>query len=201
MGRGGREGRGLRRGVVGDLQGMRGRIGGWNSFLFGCYSHTHLLLKRDFVFFLGNVPIHFQDDGLYSTETYKHILWLAWPYRLAIDAESLIYYRVFSTTLSKANSFLSTPSIQVRSFLFNQTLVSVCPRQGSYPGPGMNLMGTAGSGAPYNQSPGNNAGMGTPQGPPYNMPPSGKTWIDQQGIPQQPVVNSLKGVRFNFTLL
>uniref|UniRef100_A0A8C7T788 AT-rich interaction domain 1B n=1 Tax=Oncorhynchus mykiss TaxID=8022 RepID=A0A8C7T788_ONCMY len=71
---------------------------------------------------------------------------------------------------------------------------SVQGRQGSYPGPGMNLMGTTGSGAPYNQSPGNNSGMGTPQGPPYNMPPSGKTWIDQQGIPQQPVVNSLKGV-------
>uniref|UniRef100_A0A8C8C565 ARID domain-containing protein n=1 Tax=Oncorhynchus tshawytscha TaxID=74940 RepID=A0A8C8C565_ONCTS len=70
---------------------------------------------------------------------------------------------------------------------------SVQGRQGSYPGPGMNLMGTAGSGAPYNQSPGNNSGMGTPQGPPYNMPPSGKTWIDQQGIPQQPVVNKRDG--------
>uniref|UniRef100_A0A8C7N0K9 AT-rich interaction domain 1B n=1 Tax=Oncorhynchus kisutch TaxID=8019 RepID=A0A8C7N0K9_ONCKI len=54
-----------------------------------------------------------------------------------------------------------------------QTLVSLslCPRQGSYPGPGINQIVP-----PINQPQGNNSGMGTPQGPPYNMPPSGKTW-------------------------
>nr|XP_029544211.1 AT-rich interactive domain-containing protein 1B-like [Oncorhynchus nerka] len=46
----------------------------------------------------------------------------------------------------------------------------------------MNLMGTAGSGAPYNQSPGNNSGMGTPQGPPYNMPPSGAVGMAVSGM-------------------
>ncbi|XP_041703392.1 AT-rich interactive domain-containing protein 1B isoform X3 [Coregonus clupeaformis] len=59
---------------------------------------------------------------------------------------------------------------------------SVQGRQGSYPGPGMNLMGTAGSGAPYNQSPGNNSGMGNPQGPPYNMPPSGAMGMAVSGM-------------------
>ncbi|KAL0969267.1 hypothetical protein UPYG_G00224730 [Umbra pygmaea] len=38
-------------------------------------------------------------------------------------------------------------------------------RQSTYPGPGVNQP------TPYNQSPGNNSG--TPQAPPYNMPPSG----------------------------
>uniref|UniRef100_A0A8C7JQ63 AT-rich interaction domain 1B n=1 Tax=Oncorhynchus kisutch TaxID=8019 RepID=A0A8C7JQ63_ONCKI len=63
---------------------------------------------------------------------------------------------------------------------------SVQSRQGSYPGPGINQIVP-----PINQPQGNNSGMGTPQGPPYNMPPSGKTWAGQQGTQQQPKALSL----------
>uniref|UniRef100_A0A4W5KCA9 AT-rich interaction domain 1B n=1 Tax=Hucho hucho TaxID=62062 RepID=A0A4W5KCA9_9TELE len=58
---------------------------------------------------------------------------------------------------------------------------SVQSRQGSYPGPGINQMVP-----PINQSQGNNSGVGTPQGPPYNMPASGKTWTGQRGTQQHP---------------
>ncbi|KAI1897375.1 hypothetical protein AGOR_G00082660 [Albula goreensis] len=43
--------------------------------------------------------------------------------------------------------------------------------QGSYPN--MNQMGGMGSSAPYSQPSGNSSGRMTPQGPPYNAPPSG----------------------------
>ncbi|KAK6304285.1 hypothetical protein J4Q44_G00248710 [Coregonus suidteri] len=49
--------------------------------------------------------------------------------------------------------------------------------QGSYAGPGINQMVH-----PINQSQGNNSGMGTPQGPPYNMPPSGAMGMAGDGM-------------------
>ncbi|XP_062325531.1 AT-rich interactive domain-containing protein 1B-like [Osmerus eperlanus] len=55
-------------------------------------------------------------------------------------------------------------------------------RQGSYPGPGVNQVGTMGSGAPYSQAVGNNTGMGTPQGQHYSIPPSGGTGLAVDGM-------------------
>eukprot|EP00063_Salmo_salar_P090995 XP_014065830.1 PREDICTED: AT-rich interactive domain-containing protein 1B-like isoform X2 [Salmo salar] len=49
--------------------------------------------------------------------------------------------------------------------------------QGNYLGPGINQMVP-----PINQSQGNNSGMGTPQGPPYNMPPSGPMGMAGDGM-------------------
>ncbi|XP_062322943.1 AT-rich interactive domain-containing protein 1B isoform X7 [Osmerus eperlanus] len=52
-------------------------------------------------------------------------------------------------------------------------------RQGSYPG--MSPMGGVGPGAPYSQQPGNNSGRMTPQGSPYNAPPSGPMMMSGDG--------------------
>uniref|UniRef100_A0A8C9TWK1 AT-rich interaction domain 1B n=1 Tax=Scleropages formosus TaxID=113540 RepID=A0A8C9TWK1_SCLFO len=46
-------------------------------------------------------------------------------------------------------------------------------RQASYSG--INQMGMIGASSPYSQPAGSNSGMMTPQGPPYNMPPTGNT--------------------------
>ncbi|KPP68846.1 AT-rich interactive domain-containing protein 1B-like [Scleropages formosus] len=46
-------------------------------------------------------------------------------------------------------------------------------KQASYSG--INQMGMIGASSPYSQPAGSNSGMMTPQGPPYNMPPTGNT--------------------------
>ncbi|XP_030626769.1 AT-rich interactive domain-containing protein 1B [Chanos chanos] len=52
-------------------------------------------------------------------------------------------------------------------------------RQGGYPAPPMGGMGPAG---PYNQPPGSTSGRMTPQGPPYNPPPSGPMVMAGDGM-------------------
>ncbi|CDQ68121.1 unnamed protein product [Oncorhynchus mykiss] len=54
---------------------------------------------------------------------------------------------------------------------------SVQSRQGSYPGPSINQIVPS-----INQSQGNNSGIGMPQGPPYNMPPSGPLGMAGDGM-------------------
>lgn len=63
-----------------------------------------------------------------------------------------------------------------RIIIIQPLFSSVVSRQGSYPGMAqMGGMGPGGPGGPYNQQPGSNSGRMTPQGPPYNTPPSGRT--------------------------
>ncbi|XP_062322938.1 AT-rich interactive domain-containing protein 1B isoform X2 [Osmerus eperlanus] len=72
------------------------------------------------------------------------------------------------------------PPPQVSSVLGHPTMLLAEQRgQGSYPG--MSPMGGVGPGAPYSQQPGNNSGRMTPQGSPYNAPPSGPMMMSGDG--------------------
>ncbi|KAM6953951.1 AT-rich interactive domain-containing protein 1B [Aplochiton taeniatus] len=57
-------------------------------------------------------------------------------------------------------------------------------RQGGFQG--MPPMGGMGPGGPYNQQPGNNSGRMTPQGLPYNAPPSGPMMMSGEGMAGPP---------------